>query len=218
MAACPSRRPASAALRALPVCRPVSKATGHPQRLEPAPEVLRMLIGQQFGRRHQRDLALHLHGMSRGERRHQCLAATDIALHQAQHGLRAGEILLDLAQHPLLGRGQPERQGGQQPVFERAVGRERPARIALNALPQELERQLVREQFFEGKPALRRMPPVQQLIDGCVRRRPVHITQGVAQRPAAASRPAMSAAANLPGSGPRSDPMPVRPAGAAGPE
>ena len=92
------------------------------QRLEPAPEILRMLIGEQFGRRHQRDLPAHLHGLSRGQRGDQGLAAAHIALHQAQHRRREREIPLDLAQHPLLRPRRAKRQRGQQLRLERAVG------------------------------------------------------------------------------------------------
>ena len=87
MDACPSRMPSSAALRALPVCRPVEQRHRHAEGLEPAAEILRMLIGQQFGRRHQRDLPAHLNRLSRRQRGNQRLAAAHVALHQAQHGL-----------------------------------------------------------------------------------------------------------------------------------
>ena len=46
-----------------------------------------MLIGQQFGRRHQRDLPAQLNGLRRRQRRDQSFAAAHIALHQAQHRL-----------------------------------------------------------------------------------------------------------------------------------
>ena len=80
------------------------------QRLEPAPEILRMLIGEQFGGRHQGNLAPQLHGLGRRQGRHQGLAAAHIALDQAQHGLSEGRIsLLYFTQHPPLRRGQLKR-------------------------------------------------------------------------------------------------------------
>ena len=66
---------------------PRQQRHGDPERLEPAPEILRMLIGEQFGRRHERDLPAHLHGLGCGQCGHQRLAATHIALYQAQHRL-----------------------------------------------------------------------------------------------------------------------------------
>ena len=64
---------------------PGQQRHGNPQRLEPAPKILRMLVGQKFGRRHQRRLPARLHGLRRGQRRNQGLAAAHVALHQAQH-------------------------------------------------------------------------------------------------------------------------------------
>ena len=168
--------------RALPVCRPGQQRHRDSQGLEPAPKILRMLIGQQFRRRHQRHLPAGLHGLGRGQGRNQGLAAPHIPLHQAQHGFAQPKVALDLEQRPLLRLGQAKRQCGQQLRLEGAVRRQRPAGIALDALPQQLERQLMREQLLEGQSALRRMPPAQQQIHGSVGGRAMHIEQGIAQR------------------------------------
>ncbi len=58
----------------------------HVQGLEPAPKVLRMLIGQQFGRRHERHLAAAVHRLGGSQRGNQGFAAAHIPLHQPQHG------------------------------------------------------------------------------------------------------------------------------------
>ena len=139
---------------------PGQKRDGHVQGLEPAPEILRMLIGQQFGRRHQRHLSAALHGLGRGQRGNQGLAAAHIPLHQPQHGLAQAKVALDLEQRALLCRRQSKRQRGQQARLESAVRLQRPARIALYALSQQLERQLMRQQLLERQAALRRMPPI----------------------------------------------------------
>ncbi len=141
---------------------PGQKRHGNPQRLEPAPKILCMLVGQKFGRRHERCLPARLHGLRRGQRRNQGLAAAHVALHQAQHRLGLLEIVLDLAQRPGLRRRQLKRQRSQQAGFEGAVRVQRPARIALDAPAQQLERQLMREQLLECQAALRRMAPAQQ--------------------------------------------------------
>ena len=63
-----------------------------PERLEPAAKIVGVLVGQEFRRRHERDLVTGLDGARRGERRHQRLAAADIALHEPQHRLRELKI------------------------------------------------------------------------------------------------------------------------------
>ncbi len=40
----------------------------------------------------------------------------------------------------------------------------------------------MRQQLLERQPSLRRMPPFQELLDGRVRRRPMHVQQGIEQR------------------------------------
>ena len=57
-----------------------------------------MLPRQQLGRRHQRRLRAGFDRTRHGEQRHHRLAAADIALEQAQHAVRAGEIAVDLGQ------------------------------------------------------------------------------------------------------------------------
>ena len=64
---------------------------------EPAREILRMLLGKQFGRRHQRGLGAGL-GNIRGRK---CgddgLAGADVALDEAQHRMRDRKVTADLA-------------------------------------------------------------------------------------------------------------------------
>ena len=72
---------------------------GHVQRLQPPTQVGQVLFGEQFGGRHQRNLAAGFHRGQRSERRDDGLAAADIALHQAQHRLRLGDVGQDLRIH-----------------------------------------------------------------------------------------------------------------------
>ena len=82
--------------RALPVCRPVSSATRTPSGSSQRMEVARVLLGQQFGRRHHRGLCAVLDGPQRRKRRDHGLAGTDVALHQPHHRVLALEIRVDL--------------------------------------------------------------------------------------------------------------------------
>src|ERR1700686_2551077 len=50
---------------------PGEERHGHTQAFEPAPKILLMLVGQKFGRRHQRHLSASLYGLGRGQRRNQ---------------------------------------------------------------------------------------------------------------------------------------------------
>ncbi len=152
-----------------------------PKRLEPAPKILRMLIGEQFGRRHQGDLSPHLHGLSGRKSGHERFAAADVALHQAQHRRRTLEVLLDFLQHPLLRSRGAKRQCSEQCGLQRAGARQRPTRILLDAPAQQFERELVSQQFLEREPPLGRVAPVEQEVHRRIRRRPVHVLQRFAQ-------------------------------------
>ena len=83
---------------------------GHGDPVEQAPDTGGVLLCEHLGRRHQRPLMPTLH---RGQqRRHgdHGLAGTDVALQQAVHRVRAGEIGLDLVDRASLRRRQRERQ------------------------------------------------------------------------------------------------------------
>ncbi len=56
-----------------------------------------MLLGEDFGRRHERGLVAGLDRLQRGERGDDRLAAADVALQQALHRLAAREVAADLA-------------------------------------------------------------------------------------------------------------------------
>ena len=124
------------------LARQPSAQNGHrdAERLEPAAEILRVLIGEQFGRRHQRDLASHLNGLCRRQGRNQSFTAAHIALHQTQHRQRPPQVAFDLEQHALLRGGHGVGQRGEKVALELARRWQRPARIALYASAQQLER------------------------------------------------------------------------------
>ena len=140
----------------------MSKRDGDSQGLEPAPEILRMLIGEQFGGRHQRHLPAGLHGLRRRQGRNQGLAAAHVALHQPQHGFASRRSCSISASARCCAWVKRNGSAASKLALRVPVDGQRPAGIALDALPQQLERQLMREQFLEGQAALRRMPPAQQ--------------------------------------------------------
>ena len=81
------------------------------QRREPAGEVDGVLLGQQFGRRHQSHLTAVADGLQGGQRRHQGLARPHVPLHQPHHGMAQLQIPAYLIHHPALGTGRAEGQG-----------------------------------------------------------------------------------------------------------
>ena len=89
------------------------------QRLDPGG----VLLGEDLGRCHQRALVPTFHRRQQRRDGDDRLAGADVALQQAVHRVRRGEVGIDLADHPALGRGEWERQGGEEARHERAVRR-----------------------------------------------------------------------------------------------
>ena len=116
-----------------------------------------MLLGQQLGRRHQRDLLAAAHGPRGGQRGDHGLAATHIALQQAEHRMVAQQIRVDFSARPLLGAGQLERQHGEQPRRQIVLVVQRQTRIGRRAKFPQPQTQLMGEQFLEGETTLRRV-------------------------------------------------------------
>ena len=109
---------ASALRRVRAGSEPVTSVTGMSERPEPALEILRMLLGQQFGRRHERGLQSGADRARGGRGGHHGLAAAHVALHQPHHGPVRGKIAIDFGQRARLRAGERERQRFQQPLLE----------------------------------------------------------------------------------------------------
>ena len=145
------------------------------------PEIVQMLFGQQFGRRHQRNLVARLHRRQRRQRRDHGLAAADVALHQPQHRPWPCQVALDFTADPLLRGGQAERQPGKQWLAQGA------AALQLRRMPtpqcraHALQAQVLGQQFLERQSLLCRMLAQHELAQVGVRRRPVHVQQRIAQ-------------------------------------
>ena len=121
----PDARPAKGQ-RLLPGGRPRFRCPGpqfhrDSQRLKPPAEVAPMLFGQDFCRRHQRHVATAFQRHQRRAGRHDGFAGADVALEQAAHGRRPGQVAADFAQHPRLGLSQVEFQRGQERLHQPVV-------------------------------------------------------------------------------------------------
>ena len=100
---------ASFCSRFLPLSAPTRLTTQCPA-VPARREILIVLLGQDFGRRHQRRLVARADHRQTGERGDHGFTRADIALHQPNHRLSGSEILQQFRQHALLGAGQGKRQ------------------------------------------------------------------------------------------------------------
>ena len=90
------------------------------ERREPAREILRVLLGEELGRRHDRDLPAAANRARGGQCGDHGLARTDIALDEPQHRPIAREVVIDLLDDSPLRSGQLERQIREQALLRRA--------------------------------------------------------------------------------------------------
>ena len=100
----------AAAFRSRAVSEPVTSSGDMPSGASSVGERARVLLGEQFGRRHDRGLVVVLDREQRGEQRDDRLAAPHVALQQAVHAQRAGHVLHDLARRAHLRAGELERE------------------------------------------------------------------------------------------------------------
>src|SRR5207244_9340420 len=91
----------------------------HGETFEPYRELAVMLLGENFGRRHERYLTARLDRLQRSQRGNDRLAASHVALKQALHRLRTREIAPDLGAYTLLRTREREWQTRKQRSRER---------------------------------------------------------------------------------------------------
>ena len=96
----------------------------HRQAVEPRSELAIVLLGEDFGRGHERHLATRLDRLQRRQRRDHRLAAADVALQEPLHRLGLGEIAPDFRNDALLRPCQRKRQPRVQRTGERRVARQ----------------------------------------------------------------------------------------------
>jgi hypothetical protein len=154
----------------------------HAQRREPLRELGVVLLREDLGGRHHRNLIAALYRLQRGERRHHRLAAAHITLQQPLHRVRLRQIGADLAQSPLLSARELERQCRQQPRRQVAMLRQARRRDRLPASMMQAHRQLLGEQLVELDPAPGRMRALLQQLDARIGGRIVQIYDALLDR------------------------------------
>jgi hypothetical protein len=127
------------------------------ERVEPGVKAREMLLGEELRGRHERALVPGFDREQRRERGQHRLARADIALHETQHRCRAREVLPDLRRDAPLRLGEVEGQPRQQVRAQGAVTAQRRRCFRTNRQPQTTQAQVLCQQLFECKPALRRM-------------------------------------------------------------
>ncbi|MNV46390.1 hypothetical protein D3C71_1382200 [compost metagenome] len=120
LAAGHQRQHGGAVLFLLPAHQPghLAAALGQ-QGFEPADHLGEMLLGQDFGRRHQRALPTRVHRQTGGQGRDHGFARAHIALQQPVHGHLAGQVGGNFFAHAALGGREAEGQHGQQLLMQR---------------------------------------------------------------------------------------------------
>ena len=132
-----------------------------------------MLLGQNFGRCHERDLQVVLHRHDGREERHDRLPGSDVALQQPVHRLRALHVLDDVLQRLSLTAGQLERQHAPRRLANAVVHLHR-LRLPLGGRrpPARDEPDLEQKRLFEDQPVLRgRRKAIQQIERRILRRK-----------------------------------------------
>ena len=151
---------------------------GQAERREPGVEVAEVLLGEQFGRRHQAGLLPGLDRAQQGQRRDHGLARADVTLDQAHHRPRSREVGEALVGDAALRAGQRPGQAGDEALDQRLARRHQRRRaLGVALLAQLLEREVVREQFLERQPTLGRMHAGAKLGQRGLSWRPVCVTE-----------------------------------------
>ena len=135
------------------------------QRREPAAEIIGVLLGEQFGRRHQRHLLTMGDSAQGGQRGNQRFTGSDVALYQAHHRHVQRHIALDLRGDARLRARWFKGQGSQKLGFQRVVGAERQRMVALGAGAKRQHAEIMRQQLFQDKTLLCRMFTALQLAE-----------------------------------------------------
>ena len=176
-----------------------------PRRLQQPRDVEEVLLGQDFGRRHERDLEAVLHRDQRREQRDDRLPRPDVALQQPVHRLRTLQVVDDFLERLPLAAGELERQHAPRRLADAIVHRRHDGlALGRGRPPPRRDARLKQKRLFEDQPPLRRRREPVQLVDRRVGRRKVrreqrraprrHIERAGERRPAAG--PADPAAAS----------------------
>ena len=136
-----------------------------PRFLQQLPQAEEVLLGENFGRRHERHLQAVLHGDEGHEQRHDRFAGADIALQQPVHRRRALHVLDELLQRAPLPFGELERQNTARRIADAVVDLDRAGlRFADGGALSHHQPQLKQEELFEDEPDLRGCSESVQLV------------------------------------------------------
>ncbi|VVN26570.1 hypothetical protein PS624_04614 [Pseudomonas fluorescens] len=151
------------------------------QRFEPALEGDEVLLGENLGRRHQRDLVTGLQRLQCSEGGDHGFARADVALNQPQHRFVLAEVVGDFIADALLGAGRVEAKIRQ--IFRRQFFRFRHRWRAqrTHAFAQTLLRQLMGQQLFEGEAMLGPVMTEGEFIDVGIGGRVVQVADCIGQ-------------------------------------
>ena len=119
------------------------------ERLQQAAEIQEVLLSENLRRRHERGLEARLHAQQHRAHRHERLAGADIAVQQAIHRTRAGEIVADLRDGPLLRTRERERQRRVQTPHDFTRSAVRFAALGFQLRALRTHRELHREKFLQ---------------------------------------------------------------------
>ncbi len=150
-----NRLPGLAAFRLALTAR--DPGTAHAECGERLGELAIMLLGEDFGGRHERGLQAVLDRLQAGQRGDDGLAAADVALQQTAHRVRLRKVRADLLPGARLRRRERERQRGDEGSGEALSRRQRLCDASATLGTRARKRELLRQQFVEGETPPRRM-------------------------------------------------------------
>ena len=137
-----------------------------PRPLEQARDIQKMLVGQDFGRRHERHLLAVLHGDQRRHERNDRFPRSDVALQEPIHRMRPLQILHDVLERLFLPAREPEGQHASRRLANAVVDADRRGfRFARGESASRDNARLKQERLLENQTALRRRSESIQRVD-----------------------------------------------------
>ena len=141
-----------------------------------------MLLGEDFGGRHQRHLITRLQRLQGGHRRHHRFTRPHIPLNQAQHRLGLTEIVGNFVADTHLRPGRGKAQVAQKLLRQRSGFSQGGRTLRAQAFAQTLLRQLMGQQFFKRQAVLCPVMAQGEFFNVCIGRWLVEIANRLIQR------------------------------------
>ena len=152
------------------------------ERLEPGAEISPVLLGENFRRRHDRNLDAAGNRLEAGDRGNDGLARADIPLDESHHWMRVAEIAQDFVDHARLRSRERERQVANERIDLSLPTGQRDGVVRFGHRPQVPETQVVRQELLEREALLARVPALGHLLDVGIGRWPVQVVNRVGER------------------------------------